>query len=1270
MNAQMKSITRVIALFVIIMFVSSAASAQVTLTINKSNSAPNPVQSGVPFTYTIGYSWSGGVPAGGTLVIQDILPPGLDALPPYTNYPSSTTFNGVTNTVTYTQTGIVTTAGSGVLLVYAAFKIGVTCNGTQICDTARIQEPQVPNPKWVYSNSSCATASALNNWTFKNELYAGCAATCTPGPTNDVIFRVDIFNFAGYYGGLNLTNLSLNYSFPLASGAVITGVTTWGPSSPVVGTLPNDPTGWYVPGGFGSNAITVKGDLTPPLVLSVYNYWVTLYIHVNFPCNQTGNTIISTADLSYNTPCDTLKPLHFTDTAKVTICQAVQKGSLYKDFEVITYDPYNPWYFPNTITPGCCGTYRIGYTNTGTVAQAGVIVTDTVPGAMDVSQIYTDISGGTPVKEEVWTYPSGPWTVVQAARLVSGYDALSPSLLPIGKIRWTYSGSMAIAASLTNTIDVCVRTTNFRTGATVVASQSIIDTASVTDAFGLSNMTTNLLTVSVTSPHLIAEKAFIGTCDNTGPHPGGPWFPGDIVRFRMAVANTGSAAATPVTITDLLPAGFSYQGNETYYYGTINPPGNWVSAYAPPCDSLTASVPIQIGALTKPIIGTTGLANLVWKFPTLPSRCDGTPDYLIIEFDVKIIDTPIATLPGTYANNFTISATNATSATSNNAYVVVSSRPGLVAKKEVRSSPLGTFGPSATIIAGGTGEYRLTVKNTGNVPLANICILDILPHIGDIGVLPPYAPRNSQFNVVLTSPVTITTPLTGFTAGYYNNSPNPSATGNPSRLNACGGFCITADPSGATLTGTYGATVPGGGTYSFKVSANTLINLPPGGVLQVIVPFTVPATAPVGDTACNSFAYQCSPLGSTTCLAAEPVDVCIKVVKDTGTSGGCCPCDTLSMAPTNLYDNIQTQWKTITIYNLHCSPIDSINLRYYDCSTGLLIPQINLLALNGGNLHIYRNPSINVTQPYSMFNASNRYQHMPLPVNTLLPAYGSPLTQDRVSFDLGLNYFLIPPSWCLHVIIYHANGDSCVDTLPRWTPTPPNGGTGIGNGTFDGTVFAVPVTVDPTKFESGKLGFATATVSDSNDMILGGSGGIWESQTDSVGYTARPLTFVQNKRTALFHLSHDSAGAKTVLPLYVFIVHKGDTAKKPRITIGLFDNESNLISTDTVQASKIASRVGPQPGIAPPSNDMQITSIKPNPARSSIEVQYTLGSSDMARLEMFNTLGVRVGVLTDSYQTQGEHTANFIVAALPEGSYYLRLSTQSGQTTASVRIIH
>ena len=1257
----MKTRRMTLAAFFAVFFLFETAFGS-TLTINKSNDAPIAgVKSGVQFTYTIGYNWSGGVPTGGTLVIQDIVPSPLIVVAT-----SPATAVVVGSTVTYTVTGISATAGSGVLQVIVEFPAGTTCNGTMVCDTARIREGNgaAGNSPWVTSNASCATALATNNWQFQNQLFAGCAACAG----NDIIFRVVVLNPAGPYGGLNLSPVSLNYSFPLASGAVITSVT--GPCGSVPVGAP--PAGCWGSTAYGSNAVTVTLD--PSASLSVWSYWYLLYIHVSFPCRDTNQTIVGTAHWTYNTVCPSPKPFNVIDTASVTICKPVSSGSLYKYFYEPTYNPYNPYFYPNKITPGCCGTYAIQYQNTGSVSQTGIVMIDTVPGYMDVSQIYTTVPAGmTSVKEEVWTYPGGGWTTIQAARTSSGSDPIPIASMPVSKIRWTYTGTLPIATAFTNTLDVCVRTVNFKTGAAVIAGQVMIDTA-VVQVTGLPNYVyTAVDTVSTASPQLVAEKAFVGTC-NGGANPGGPWYPGDLVRFRIAVANLGSAATTSLTsITDNLPAGFKYEGGETYYWGPILPPGNWLTSWTPNCatdfSSYTPTMQSQLGTLTSPSIGAT---SCVWTFPTLPAQCDGTPLYFIIEFNV-LIDTVPPTLPGTYANNFTITAPNATSATSDNAYVVVSSKPGVTALKQVRSGTSGPWGSSATIPPGGSGQYLLTVTNTGNVSLSNLCILDILPHSGDIAILPPYASRGSAFEIPLTTSITSILPP-GFSASYYNNSPNPAGTINPSRTAVCGGFCGVTNPLGTT-SGTWLPSLPSGGTYSFSVSAGST-TLAPGASLQVIVPFSVPTTAKLGSTACNSFAYQCTPTGSpATCLDAEPVDVCVTVGKDTtATSSECCPCDTIGIVP-SAYTNLQEQWKTFTIYHLHtCSPITTIDIKYFNCATGL--PIANLAYVNGGNVHVYRNtPLTNTLLPYCAFNISDNYQHIPLTgclTGNVLPVYGTPPSQDRVSFDLGLNYGVTPPSWCIHVIIHYADGDSCVDTIPSWSPKPPGSGTGLGTGTLNGgKIYVAAIKIDPSQFKNTTLGFATASV-DTGDAIIGGSGGVWESQVDSIP-VARPQSFVQNKHTALFALPPPIEGAAGPLAMqfYLFVSHSGDTSKKPVIRLGLYDNEANLLSTDSIQGTGAVSSVSLPVGSTQPTDRNEITSIHPNPAQATIEVGYTLGMGEGAKLEIFDVRGQQVGVLANGYQMQGDHTVTFNVGSLPEGTYYLRLSTDGGQvTSASVKVIH
>ncbi len=1250
-----------------------------TLTINSSTLTTPPstsitsIQSGVQFQFQIGFSWSG-APASGTLIIQDDLPSPLlvQSASPAGPLATIPVIDYAHNSVKYTLTGITASAGSGVLSIIVQFPAGTTCPGLTVCDTARIQELG-GGTKWVFSAPACISAIASNNWRFNyHGLYAGCAAC----PGNDIVFLVDVYNPNGTYGGLNLSPVTLNFSFPASSGAVITDVTTSPISHSTVNTAYANQWNSIIS---TSNPNVVNVTLDPSISLPVTTTTWTLYIHVNFPCGDTG-WIRGTGLWRSQTVCPSTAILDTTKDS-VKICPAKSIGSLSKIFYEPTYDPYNAYYSPDKITPGCCGTYQISYQNTGTVSQTGLVMTDTIPGFVDVSVITTTMPPpGTPgvwsVKEEVWTHGGTSWTtLLPTPRTSSGVDAIPTSLMPVSKIRWTYTGPpLAVGSnSFSNYIDVCVRATNFKTGAAVVAGQIMIDTVVMHTATS-DTLNTCVDTISVTSPHLVAEKAFVGKCSggtSPGASPNGPWYPGDIVRFRIAVANVGSAATTQTTITDALPAGFTYEGGASYYYGPILPHGTWLTASTPNCDTSFKPTFTQAtqGMLGASLISPSPMAtNCVWTIPKLPAQCDGTPLYFIIEFNA-LIDTVPPTLPGSYCNHFTVSAANADPALSDDACLVVSNKSTVIAKKQVRSGTSGTWSSSATIPPGGNGEYLLTVTNTGNISLANLCITDILPHSGDIGVLPPYAARSSALAFPLSAP--LTSLPAGFTASYFGGNPlSLAGTVNPKRTEICGGFCSVTNPSGS-ISGPWQSTFPNYGTYAFSVSAGTSTTLAPGASLQVIVPFTVPANATLGSTACNSFAYQCYPTGSAqTCLAAEPANVCVTVGIDTASAAPCCYCDTIGITP-SAYTNLQEQWKTFTIYHLHtCSPITTINLQYIDCATGL--PVSNLAYVNGGNAIVYRSstPAPHTLLPYSSFNISDNYQR--LPITGVLPVYGTPPSQNRVSFDLGLNYGVMPSAWCIRVVIHYANGDSCLDSIPSWSPSQPTNGTGWNKASMSGVgrVYVIPIKIDPTQFPKTRLGFATASVADTGDIIIGGSGGIWESQMDSLP-TTRPQTFVQNKHTALFRLEPDTNGPfSSSMQFYVFISHSGDTSKKPVLYLGLYDNEANLLSTDTVQASSTVSSVTPPTGAIQPTKDIEIRSIVPNPARTTITVHYVLGANETAKLEMINTLGMTVGVLAEGYQIQGEHIANFIVSQLTGGSYYVRLSTQSGQTTATVKVIH
>jgi len=820
------------------------AEAQISLTISKSNNAPPAIQSGAPFTYTITYSWSGGAP--GTLYIIDNVPATLEVISALPSSPIST-ISG--NNVTFALTGLTLPSGSGTVQINARFKPGVTCGGVRACNRAGISLTN--NGQYIYSNESCVTsANPVNRWSMEKEWIAGCAI-------NDaVIYRIKITAPSGNdIGGVNLTNVSLQDLLP--ANAVITSVAgSWSSYT-------------------GSNPYTLNGPTT--LYVSPYPVWYTAYVTVQYPSAffTSGQTVVNSASVQYNTPCNS-NFVTVTDTAKTVLCAGVSSGNVYKWLTLGLSFPNNPSYYP-VWTPGCCGTYSLYYSNTGTLSQPGFVMEDVLPGEVDVNKIKTYVpSSNMPVTVDVYCWSGTSCSATPCTTVVyntAGYFDMTGLPPNICKVKWSYSGSIAVSQALYNYLDVCVRSTNFMTGAAVLPSQNVINTLNVS-ANNLSLVTTNhTKPVDVTQPKIVATKIFIGGCNPPcSVNPNGPFQPGDIVRYRMAVANIGNQNATTCTITDNLPAGVTYVGNETYFYGSYN----WmVSQYNPPCCSTTVTVPAQVGgSITSP---TVGASNLTWTFPVLPSRCDGTVDYFIIEFDVKISDTPPAP-PGQYNNTFTIGASNHANVTSNVAIFTVNQTAQLQAIKEVRTVDAGgsptPWAYTATVPPGGTGEYRIKVVNTGNSQLTGLCLLDIMPWVNDIKVLPPYNPRGSNlFLPYNPSAGAIAITPTGYTATFNNLGLVQSQ--NPTRSTECGGFCGVANPGGA-VTGTFtSAPVT---TFSFKVTANSGVNLMPGNTLNVNIPFEIPKQAIPQSVGCNSFGVQAVPLNmANVCLSAESNNACVTV---------------------------------------------------------------------------------------------------------------------------------------------------------------------------------------------------------------------------------------------------------------------------------------------------------------------------------------------------------------------------------------------------------
>jgi hypothetical protein len=395
-------------------------------------------------------------------------------------------------------------------------------------------------------------------------------------------------------------------------------------------------------------------------------------------------------------------------------------------------------------------------------------------------------------------------------------------------------------------------------------------------------------------------------------------------------------------------------------------------------------------------------------------------------------------------------------------------------------------------------------------------------------------------------------------------------------------------------------------------------------------------------------------------------------------SESCCDTAYLGVASSQVLNCIgcypnNRDWRSINIVNHKGSPITGISIGYYDCS-GHPITGTALAQLTGQNLHSVRTaPYLNKALPASDF--VNFFQT----VNnvSLAPA---PAIPSMVSFDLGLPCNANPGCWQIRLIIRHRNPsapggeDTCYATLADWKPCPR-----IFPGSTWGTVAKIdsPIFISSVALNegvSGSVGYVSVATADSTDKIVGTSGAPWITSVNTmVSDSSGVASVAQSNNSVLYTLkSADTTGLPIPPTFTVFVSteqHSSDRKYRPTLIYGTYDANGGLLTTDTIQMSQEVTNIVHNPGIAQTSA-IEITSIQPNPARNSIEVEYQLGANEQAKLELYNALGNQVGILADGYQTMGMHTAHYVVSTLPAGSYYVRLSTYNGQTSATVKVVH
>lgn len=201
--------------------------------------------------------------------------------------------------------------------------------------------------------------------------------------------------------------------------------------------------------------------------------------------------------------------------------------------------------------------------------------------------------------------------------------------------------------------------------------------------------------------------------------------------------------------------------------------------------------------------------------------------------------------------------------------VLVSSSDGLVVLKEICLPDAGAADgcdwiadPSRAVpvpVDAASIKYRISLQNTGNTALGSVVAYDVLPYIGDTGLIPSTAatPRGSDFTQTLTGVSDVSTKLT---LAY-------SASTNPAR----------PEVSPAGVANDWSAALVGKQAIRASVNGTLAANQ----VVSFTYTAAVGAGATADSTACNSVA-----VASDRTLPSEPQAVCATTAEADLEAGG------------------------------------------------------------------------------------------------------------------------------------------------------------------------------------------------------------------------------------------------------------------------------------------------------------------------------------------------------------------------------------------------
>ena len=726
---------------------NNAASA-LDLTKSVSNTTP---LSGENFFYTLQYSCAGLTEDCLGTVITDPLPAEVEFVSVLGSvHTDSESYDAATHTVTFTFIDPLVSGSTGEVRIEVRFPNGITPNGTTASNTASINASNAPEE---FSANVITTASAVDRMATR-KFYGGAVLD------NEMIFGFQVCNN--------------DHQASVENGTISPSSITVRDTLPVNATFISSDNGIY-------DAASHSIVWTYPGTLALGEcWWPEVTVQFSSSDYSVGGTEINTGYITY-TPVGG-SPTTNEESVTITFEAPNSQGNLIKGVNNITS------------RQGQSNFYTIQYWNASNIYTDGFYLEDLIPDGIivdnfNIGQFYAN---GTYTNLEktikyitnlnsTWTTTSGSPYALSDNSTINSIDLGLVANEHITGIRWEFGPDpMPYSSGFSSSVPVYINfhvdanaplgnITNCLTGGGVDSTFTIRNASSTPECATFEVLAGSSGFIPETRKDYLGKACGCWTYFGTGDF----FNPGDTISFRIKVGNYNVSTTNIVdpAMADLLPIGLTYLG------------GTWSM------DNYGTGAPAPNFSIQNNHNGT-GRELLTWDWSGFSLAPGETVDIMfdaILELDAPAGENALVNeyamlqnggegcAPGGYEKADIDDLDNDGDTAENLCFSFVELDVGSVISVESEKLVRGQLDTAytkypdvANSVPGGISDYILEIRNTGNVPMDSIVIIDIFPTVGDIGVVDITA-RDSRWQPNLVS--TIDAPA-GVVV-YYSTEDNP-----------------------------------------------------------------------------------------------------------------------------------------------------------------------------------------------------------------------------------------------------------------------------------------------------------------------------------------------------------------------------------------------------------------------------------------------------------------------------------------------------------------